>query len=100
MTLTIEELPKLRLTQDEWDHIRHLSYSDYDPHLIPRSAVDIGILSGLVYRESDGTPTLTEVGREALRLMDLLPLAAQRQVYWENYSRYLSGLPPLRMEMA
>ena len=94
MQISYDQLCKLRLTQEEWEHLQHMTYGDYDPCLIPESITDIAILAGLVRRDMDGIPRLTEVGEEALRLMASLYPEEREAVYWENYGKWLmNGFP-------
>ena len=55
----------------------------------------LGALAGLVRRDMDGIPRLTEVGEEALRLMASLYPEEREAVYWENYGKWLMNGYPL-----
>ena len=92
-TMTLADLQGFRLSEQEWGHLQQMPFGDYDATLIPRVVIDMAVLNGLALRMEDGTPALTDLGEDAVRLMNGMEPGDRRAAYWAG-GEDTAGEPP------
>ena len=83
-TMNLSDLQGFHLSEQEWDHLQQMPFGDYDATLIPRLVIDMAVLNGLALRMEDGTPVLTDLGEDAVRLMNGMTPGDRCAAYWTD----------------